>query len=111
MIKKNIGKINGIDYNEYIHSDEWKKKRVEVAKREHHICQMCGKTVVKSYQIHHKTYKRFGNEDLDDLMFLCEDCHAKIHRLKDNNGKTKKSHFNSKKCKSNKKLPKRKIRA
>ena len=25
MIKKDIGKINGIDYNEYIHSDEWKK--------------------------------------------------------------------------------------
>ena len=31
MIKKDIGKINGIDYNEYIHSDEWKRKRILVA--------------------------------------------------------------------------------
>ena len=83
MIKKDIGKINGIDYNEYIHSDEWKKKRILVAQRENHRCQMCGELVVVHYHIHHKTYARFGNEDLDDLMFLCEDCHIKLHREKD----------------------------
>ena len=83
MIKKDIGKINGIDYNEYIHSDEWKRKRILVAQRENHRCQMCGELIVVHYHIHHKTYARFGNEDLDDLMFLCEDCHINLHREKD----------------------------
>jgi hypothetical protein len=51
MIKKNIGKINGIDYKEYIFSPEWKEKRIAVAQREDHVC--------------HKTYARFGHEDLN----------------------------------------------
>ena len=101
MIKKDIGKINGIDYNEYIRSDEWKKKRVLVAQRENHRCQMCGELVVVHYHIHHKTYARFGNEDLDDLMFLCEDCHIKLHREKDKvMGKIKPQPKTKKKSKS-----------
>lgn len=101
MIKKDIGKINGIDYNEYIRSDEWKKKRILVAQRENHRCQMCGELVVVHYHIHHKTYARFGNEDLDDLMFLCEDCHTKLHREKDKvMGKIKPQPKTTKKSKS-----------
>ena len=101
MIKKDIGKINGIDYNEYIRSDEWKKKRILVAQRENHRCQMCGELVVVHYHIHHKTYARFGNEDLDDLMFLCEDCHIKLHREKDKAmGKIKPQPKTKKKSKS-----------
>lgn len=83
MIKKNIGKINGVDYNEYMLSPEWKEKRIAVAQREDHVCQMCGQKVLVKYHIHHKTYARFGHEDLNDLMFLCEPCHAKLHREKD----------------------------
>ena len=83
MIKKNIGKINGIDYNEYMLSPEWKEKRIAVAQREDHVCQMCGQKVLVKYHIHHKTYARFGHEDLNDLMFLCEQCHSKLHRDKD----------------------------
>lgn len=29
---------------------------------------------------HHKTYVRFGAEEIDDLEALCELCHSKIHR-------------------------------
>ena len=64
-------------------SPEWKEKRIAVAQREDHVCQMCGQKVLVKYHIHHKTYARFGHEDLDDLMFLCEPCHSKLHREKD----------------------------
>ena len=38
MKKKYIGKINGIDYNTYINSLEWREKRTEVAERAKYKC-------------------------------------------------------------------------
>ena len=101
MKKKYIGKINGIDYNTYINSLEWRGKRTEVAERAKYKCHRCGKKIYSGYHIHHKTYARFGNEDLDDLMFLCEDCHIKLHREKDKvMGKIKPQPKTKKKSKS-----------
>jgi len=37
----------------------------------------CGSRV--RLQVHHKTYVRFGNERMGDLVTLCESCHAKEH--------------------------------
>ncbi len=31
--------------------------------------------------LHHWTYERFGNEQLTDLILVCEDCHRHIHSL------------------------------
>ncbi|MCE5329646.1 HNH endonuclease [bacterium] len=33
-------------------------------------------------QVHHLTYKSFGNEELEDLVTVCEKCHEKIHNKK-----------------------------
>jgi 5-methylcytosine-specific restriction endonuclease McrA len=30
--------------------------------------------------VHHKTYRNFGMEDMDDLEVLCKVCHQNEHR-------------------------------
>lgn len=66
-------------YIKYLESDEWKEKRLQVAKLKNYKCEKCGKEVKFGYHIHHLTYERLFNEELSDLMFLCADCHANIH--------------------------------
>lgn len=83
MIKDKHTIINGLDYSEYINSPEWRAKRLEVADRANYKCERCGKPVYCGYHIHHKTYKRFGDENLSDLAFLCPDCHKKLHEKRD----------------------------
>ena len=68
-----------LKYNEYLKSEKWANKRQQVALREHWTCQKCGKVILTNFHIHHKSYKHFGDEPLDDLMFLCENCHTNIH--------------------------------
>lgn len=86
-------------YSEYLLTNHWKAKRIEVAQRENYICEMCGCKVDVGFHIHHKTYKNLGNERSKDLMFLCEKCHTELHislRAKKNNIKKKKD--NRKAC-------------
>ena len=35
----------------------------------------------KGLHAHHKTYARFGNENVDDLVTLCTRCHRRRHAL------------------------------
>lgn len=67
------------DYNEYITSKEWNEKRKYIAEQRNFTCQMCNKIVTKGYHIHHLTYENFTNEKDEDLLFLCKECHEKIH--------------------------------
>jgi 5-methylcytosine-specific restriction endonuclease McrA len=32
-----------------------------------------------SLDVHHRTYERFGHEDVDDLTVLCRTCHDLFH--------------------------------
>lgn len=68
-----------LKYTKYLESDEWKEKRKLVAKDRNNTCELCGKSVLFGFHIHHLTYERIFNEDLDDLMFLCAECHSKVH--------------------------------
>lgn len=71
-----------IVYEAYLKTNEWKNKRMQKAEQQNYKCEICGKTVLSGYHIHHKTYKNFMNESLSDLQFLCEDCHKEVHRKK-----------------------------
>lgn len=64
------------EYKEYLHSDDWKKKRREVLRRARHRCGRCGR---QATQVHHRTYERIFEERLTDLEAICADCHQKIH--------------------------------
>lgn len=67
------------EYEEYLKSPRWRIKRQIKAKKAHYTCEICGKVIRRGFHIHHLTYEHFGNEPLEDLAFLCEDCHTNIH--------------------------------
>lgn len=66
------------EYMAYMKSPEWKAIRAERLKLDDSTCQHCGACYVP-LQIHHITYKRLGEERLEDLISLCETCHKKEH--------------------------------
>jgi 5-methylcytosine-specific restriction endonuclease McrA len=68
-------------YIDYIRSAAWKVKRRQVLIRDQFTCQCCKKAIAS--QVHHKTYIRLYQEDLEDLISICTPCHrliTKAHR-------------------------------
>lgn len=75
-----IAKIYRDRYEEYIQSESWKAKRRQFfAENRRRLCAGCQDKSIKQLHVHHKTYARFGNEDLADLVAVCQVCHAMIH--------------------------------
>ena len=50
------------------------------------------------------TYERVGNEDFNDLVFLCKDCHTKLHEALGSDTSKLKSYLRSHRVKPKKKL-------
>ena len=74
----------GDKYKDYMQSDEWKKKRMQRILLDGGKCVCCGcKGTPPSYSdldVHHKTYERFGREDVEnDLVSLCREHHDFLH--------------------------------
>ena len=67
------------NYLAYLHSPIWTFTALAAKERANWRCQ--GKDCRRKYglEVHHTTYDRLGRERPDDLVVLCEDCHAKIH--------------------------------
>jgi hypothetical protein len=64
-------------YAEYLRSPGWKARRKLALSAARHRCQVCnGK---RKLQVHHRTYERIGRERPDDLVVLCNACHALFH--------------------------------
>jgi len=63
---------------EYLKSDDWKRKRWVVLKRDDHRCVYCGG---RASQVHHKRYARrnIGKEPIEWLVSTCDSCHRKQH--------------------------------
>lgn len=72
------------NYNDYLKTKHWEKKRKYVARKKKHTCEKCGLVVQKGFHIHHLTYARLGNESPNDLLFLCKDCHSDLHKKNTN---------------------------
>ena len=75
-------------YLEYLRSAAWKAKRAERLQIDRRTCQHCGycpdtaspDTPKRPLDIDHKTYIRFGHEDVErDLQTLCRPCHKAKH--------------------------------
>ena len=64
--------------NQYLQSDEWKRKRYVVLKRDNWRCVYCGSYAT---QVHHKRYakRKIGKEPIKWLVSVCEECHNSIH--------------------------------
>jgi 5-methylcytosine-specific restriction endonuclease McrA len=68
------------DYYRYIRSDAWREKRALFFKSKlPKLCASCGAIWRPGFHLHHRTYKRLGNERLCDLILLCEPCHDALH--------------------------------
>ncbi len=65
------------DYEKYINSPEWKRRRRKVLERDNHTCQACLDRSAE--HVHHLTYEHLGDELLFELVSVCRFCHAKIH--------------------------------
>ena len=68
-------------YLAYIKSPEWQaiRRRYWVSKLPKQ-CIGCGKTDVP-LELHHKSYKSLGRENLNHLALVCRGCHVKIHDI------------------------------
>jgi len=66
------------EYNKYLLSEDWKRKRYLVLKRDNWRCVYCGQPAT---QVHHKKYSKrnLGKEPLIWLVSVCKPCHETIH--------------------------------
>ena len=65
-------------YRDYLQSDDWKRKRYVVLKRDNWRCVYCG---ARATQVHHKRYakRNIGKEPIEWLVSVCKDCHNSQH--------------------------------
>lgn len=70
--------VNQIAHREYLKSATWQDIRKQILERDNYTCK-CGNT---AQDVHHKHYKRWGNEKLSDLISLCRTCHESLHQAK-----------------------------
>lgn len=101
-IPYHLNKLGFNSYQEYLNSEHWieLRKKFYNSKLFNGSCYCCGDDKGK-FNLHHKTYKRFGNEKLDDLIAVCEDCHKEIHELLNHNNNSRINIWNvSKKIRS-----------
>ena len=68
------------EYLKYLRSKKWqhKKQDFRASKLFKNGCHVCGREKV---DIHHKSYKRLGQERLTDLVALCRTCHDAVHQM------------------------------
>lgn len=66
-------------YTNYITSPRWFYVRRLVFDKYGKKCKRCESK--KKLHVHHKTYERLGNENIEtDLVVLCNKCHDKYHK-------------------------------
>lgn len=64
----------GVDYQAYLASREWSLKREAVRERSGNRCERCWRAPQQA--VHHMTYAHVGDEPLDELLAVCNPCHA-----------------------------------
>ena len=64
--------------NVYLKSDDWRRKRYVVLKRDNWCCVHCGN---RATQVHHTRYakKNIGKEPIMWLESVCDICHDSLH--------------------------------
>lgn len=61
---------------------EFSSRKAAVLHRDSYTCQICGKTHTR-LEVHHIIFRRHGGtDDENNLIALCEECHAAIHDRK-----------------------------
>jgi len=74
-------KVKPSGYADYIKSEAWREKRLEYWRsKKMRECYVCSDPWLdfKGKELHHRTYERLGNENLDDLVPVCPGHHDLI---------------------------------
>ena len=82
------------EYRQYLNSPIWWEKRDRILERDGWRCRICGST--GPLNVHHLRYPEVLGEELDeDLITLCEACHAEVHAedIKRKNEKEKRNQY------------------
>jgi len=73
-----IQELRTMPYEAYLKTSEWKAKRDQSLERDGYRCRACNSS--EKLHVHHRTYARRGNEDINDLTTLCQSCHEHFHK-------------------------------
>jgi hypothetical protein len=65
------------EYNDYLRTDGWKRKRAKVLARAQNLCEGCRER--EATQVHHLTYRHRFDEFLFELVAVCDPCHTRLH--------------------------------
>jgi len=65
-------------YAERRATEEWGILKKQVHSRDGHRCRLCYRND-RQLHVHHRTYRTYAEESLEDLITLCADCHALFH--------------------------------
>jgi len=77
--------LRRMPWDEYRQTPEGQSLRNRVLLRAGNRCVLCNKGGV-GLQVHHRTYDRYGQELLSDLLALCRPCHERFHDIFPNAG-------------------------
>lgn len=75
--EKVLNRLKSMPYKEYLKTDHWKGTRKWALKRAGYKCALCDSS--KNLNVHHRTYDNRGHELANDVIVLCQCCHAKFH--------------------------------
>lgn len=67
-------------YYDYLKSNEWAQIKLDLYESRCKQCEVCESK--RNVQVHHLTYKNVFNEEPEDLILLCKNCHEKEHGIK-----------------------------
>ena len=68
-----------MEYKEYLNTPHWKFTRDCAIEYYGDNCCLCGSAA--EINVHHRNYDNKGNEKMQDLIVLCNDCHSKFHGI------------------------------
>ena len=65
-------------YSEYLQTEHWLHFREQALRNAQFRCRVCN-TKDAVLDVHHNNYENRGRETFNDIVVLCESCHAKFH--------------------------------
>ena len=65
------------EYNEYIKSPKWQRKRQARMALDNNECKLC--FTRSNLRVHHISYQQLGDESMNHLLTVCRECHTLIH--------------------------------
>ncbi len=67
-------------YREYLQTTYWAQVKAVMRELACNRCERCSAHGSQAkLNVHHRTYRRLGEEEESDLLFVCDDCHGYRH--------------------------------